>query len=126
YAAAGVGVGDQTGTALTMQNVALQNAGDIRAINLSWGLSYRASPPDGTSLLTKFLDWSAVTNHTLYVTASYQKGGGGTLPKDEYNGITVAASQLQGGIFSRVDPDTFTQLSNTSTRRYIDLVAPGV
>lgn len=127
---------------LTTQNLALQNGGDIRAINFSFGESLerdkRENPVlDGNALLTQCLDWSARVHNVLYVVAGNQGKGGIPIPTDNYNGITTAFSRQQDGVFRKVD---FANLSilpigvgkgliekeiNVGKRRSISLLAPG-
>lgn len=127
---------------LTTQNIALQNSGNVRAINLSFGESLardeRENPQlDGNALLTQCLDWSAKVHNVLYVVAGNQGRGGIPIPTDNYNGITTAYSMRKGGIFSKVD---FANLSisplgigkalirqeiNVGVRRSVTLLAPG-
>jgi hypothetical protein len=127
---------------LTTQNIALQNSGNVRAINLSFGESLarddRENPQlDGNALLTQCLDWSARVHNVLYVVAGNQGRGGIPIPTDNYNGITTAYSMRKGGIFSKVD---FANLSisplgigkalirqeiNVGVRRSVTLLAPG-
>ncbi len=127
---------------LTMQNIALQNGGDVRAINFSFGESLerdeRENPQlDGNALLTQCLDWSARVHNVVYVVAGNQGKGGIPIPTDNYNGMTIAFSRQQDGIFRKVD---FANLSvlpigiskslirqeiNIGARRGISLLAPG-
>jgi hypothetical protein len=122
--------------------VALQNGGDVRAINFSFGESLqRDSRPhallDGNALLTQCIDWSARVHDVLYMVAGNQGGGGIPIPTDNYNGINVAFTKVWKGNFSKVD---FANLGselesvsgtrvglerNLDGRRSIDIVAPG-
>lgn len=127
---------------LTIQHIALQNSGNVRSINLSFGESLardaRQNPQlDGNALFTQCLDWSARVHNVVYVVAGNQGLGGIPIPTDNYNGITTAYSMRKGGIFSKVD---FSNLSvipmginksfirqeiNVGARRGISLIAPG-
>lgn len=127
---------------VTAQAVALQNGGDVRAINFSFGEPLARDPRpnpvlDGNALLTQCIDWSARVHHTLYVIAGNQGLGGIPIPTDTFNGITVAFSRQVDGTFTKVD---FANLgseptvrsrrspifeSNEGPRRSIKLVAPG-
>ncbi|BAQ60010.1 hypothetical protein GM3708_416 [Geminocystis sp. NIES-3708] len=127
---------------LTTQNIALQNSGNVRAINLSFGESLarddRETPQlDGNALLTQCLDWSARVHNVVYVVAGNQGRGGIPIPTDNYNGITTAYSMRKDGFFSKVD---FANLSlspmgigkalirqeiNVGARRSVTLLAPG-
>jgi len=144
YASA-VGVikrGGQAEECLASQQVALQNSGDVRAINFSFGESLQRDERenatlDGNALLTQCIDWSARVHHVLYVVAGNQGKGGIPIPTDQYNGITTAYSTARQGQFNKVD---FANLStmpegtgsrlikreiNDGLRRAIALVAPG-
>ncbi|MBD2258558.1 S8 family serine peptidase [Pseudanabaena sp. FACHB-2040] len=127
---------------LASQHLALQNSGDVRAINFSFGESLGRDPRpepvlDGNALLTQCIDWSHRVHDVLYVVAGNQGGGGIPIPTDNFNGINVAYSRLQDGMFTKVD---FSNLSsepafqptraagpetNEGPRRSINLVAPG-
>ncbi|MBF2029272.1 MAG: S8 family serine peptidase [Oscillatoriales cyanobacterium C42_A2020_001] len=124
---------------LSAQHIAMQNGGDVRAINFSFGESLRHDPRpnpllDGNALLTQCLDWSARVHNVLYVVAGNQGKGGISVPTDNYNGINVAFTNRIQGVFARVD---FANLgdpasgaiegmeSNVGPRRAISLVAPG-
>ncbi len=124
---------------LSAQYVALQNGGDIRAINFSFGESLRFDPRtkpqlDGNALLTQCIDWSARVHNVLYVIAGNQGKGGISIPTDNFNGVNVAFTARVQELFARVD---FANLgdptssatkgleSNVGPRRAIALVAPG-
>lgn len=114
--------------ALTLQQVALDNGGDIRAINLSAGAALgEGGQADGNSLLTQFLDWSSRVHGTLYVVAGVHGADGFPLPTDEYNGLTVAFTSPDPitGIYQYVDALNNTNHDAAGTRTSIDLVAPG-
>ena len=127
---------------LTSQYTAMQNGGDVRAINFSFGESLDRDPRedaelDGDALLTRCIDWSARVHNVLYVIAGNQGKGGIPIPTDHYNGITVAYSTRRDGEYNKVD---FPNLSgeprgigrrlvekeiNTEGRTGVSLVAPG-
>ncbi len=127
---------------LATQHVALQNGGDVRAINFSFGESFgrddRVNPQlDGNAILTQCIDWSSRVHDVLYVIAGNQGRGGIPIPTDHFNGITTAFTTLKNGQFTKVD---FPNLSgipegigrnliqreiNVGPRRAINLVAPG-
>ena len=124
---------------LSAQYVALQNGGDVRAINFSFGESLRFDPRakpqlDGNALLTQCIDWSARVHNVLYVIAGNQGKGGISIPTDNFNGVNVAFTARVQEVFSRVD---FANLgdptssatkgleSNVGARRAIALAAPG-
>lgn len=127
---------------LSVQHVAQQNSGDVRAINLSFGESLQhdlrsEAVLDGNALLTRCIDWSARVHNVLYVIAGNQGKGGIPIPTDSYNGITVAFTTLHQGLFAKVDfanlGDETSVLadwnagveSNVGPRRAVGLVAPG-
>ncbi|MBE9138764.1 S8 family serine peptidase [Nodosilinea sp. LEGE 07088] len=127
---------------LASQAVALQNGGDVRAINFSFGEPLGRDPRpnpvlDGNALLTQCIDWSARVHSTLYVIAGNQGRGGIPIPTDNFNGINVAYSRQVNGEFNKIDysnlgsePAAATQQgaaveSNVGPRRSISLVAPG-
>ena len=134
--------GGQAEECLSAQHVAVQNGGDVRAINFSFGEPLQRDPRpeatlDGNALLTQCIDWSARVHDVLYVIAGNQGDGGIPIPTDNYNGITTAYTAQRQGVFSKVD---FANLSaapvgigrrlisreiNAGARRSINLVAPG-
>ncbi len=126
---------------LSAQHVAMQNGGDVRAINFSFGEALRQDPRpkpllDGNALLTQCVDWSARVHNVLYVVAGNQGKGGISIPTDNFNGINVAFTTRMDGVFKKID---FANLgdpsgagatiegieSNVGPRRAIGLVAPG-
>ena len=145
YAAAVGPLNDGSGQpneCLASQHVALQNGGDVRAINYSFGEPLSRDPRpnpvlDGNALLTQCIDWSQRVHEVLYVVAGNQGSGGIPIPTDNFNGINVAYSRPVEGRYTKVDfanlssePD-FRSLrspvpeSNVGARRSINLVAPG-
>ena len=127
---------------LASQHVALQNGGDVRAINYSFGESLDRDSRDnaildGNALLTQCVDWSARVHNVLYVIAGNQGGGGIPIPTDHYNGISTAYSMKRDGQFTKVDFANLSDLPegigrtliareiNVGERRAISLVAPG-
>jgi len=124
---------------LSAQYVALQNGGDVRAINFSFGESLRFDPRakpqlDGNALLTQCIDWSARVHNVLYVIAGNQGKGGISIPTDNFNGVNVAFTARVQEVFSRVDfanlgdPNSSATKgleSNVGARRAIALAAPG-
>jgi len=127
---------------LSAQYLAMQNGGDVRAINFSFGEALRQDPRptpilDGNALLTQCIDWSARVHNVVYVVAGNQGKGGISIPTDNFNGINVAFTTRIEGIFRKVD---FANLgdpsssgnsaiagveSNVGARRAISLLAPG-
>jgi subtilisin family serine protease len=134
--------GGQEQECLASQHVALQNGGDVRAINFSFGESLerdsRKNPQlDGKALLTQCIDWSARVHNSLYIIAGNQGQGGIPIPTDNYNGVTTAYTTQRQGTFTKVD---FANLSAfpvgigrsiirkeiaLGERRAISLLAPG-
>jgi len=127
---------------LSTQHLARQNSGDLRAINFSFGESLRQDPRpnavlDGNALLTQCIDWSARVHNVLFVIAGNQGRGGISIPTDNYNGINVAFSRREQGVFAKIDfanigdPEVgiakriVGQETNINNRRSIGLVAPG-
>ena len=129
----------QSQECLASQHVALQNSGDIRAINFSFGESLERDDAqlNGKALLTSCIDWSAREHNVLYVIAGNQGRGGIPLPTDNFNGITTAYTMLKDGQFSKVDFANLSALPvgigrsfikkeiNFGERRAISLLAPG-
>jgi hypothetical protein len=127
---------------LSAQHVAMQNGGDIRAINFSFGEPLSKDPRidavlDGNALLTQCVDWSARVHDVVYVIAGNQGKGGIAIPTDNYNGMNVAYTARRGGIFTKVDYPNLSDTPvgagrsliereiNVGGRRGISLVAPG-
>ncbi len=141
-AASAHGKNRQAQECLASQHVAAQNGGDVRAINFSFGepLSLDSRPDallDGNALLTQCVDWSARVHNVLYAIAGNQGKGGIPIPTDNFNGVNVAFSGLEGGMYAKVDVNNLgssfygfasrlTGLEgNVGGRRAIGLVAPG-
>ena len=107
-AAGAMARGAQPEDCLAAQTVALQNGGDVRAVNLSFGESLRQDPRtnaqlDGNALLTQCIDWSARVNNTLYVVAGNQGKGGIPIPTDNYNRMTIGFTKRLGNVYRKVD-----------------------
>ena len=134
--------GGQPEECLSAQYVALQNGGDVRAINFSFGEPLERDPRpnatlNGNALLTQCIDWLSQEHNSLFVIAGNQGDGGIPIPTDNYNGVNTAYSTKRQGIYTKVD---FPNLSaapvgigrrviereiNDGPRRSISLVAPG-
>jgi len=132
--------GGQAQECLASQMVAMQNGGDVRAINFSFGEPLAQDPRpnallDGNALLTLCIDWSSTTHDVMYVIAGNQGSGGIPIPTDHYNGMTVSNSIAVNGVFRKV---SFADLgseppsiqgrppeSNVGDRRSISIAAPG-
>jgi len=125
---------------LASQHLAMQNGGDVRAINFSFGesLRYDSRPNarlDGNALLTQCIDWSSRVHRVVYVVAGNQGKGGIPIPTDNFNGLNVAFSTQQDGVFTQVasanlggDPVEDAQKgleSNLDARSSVSLLAPG-
>ncbi len=134
--------GGQAQECLASQHIALQNGGDVRAINFSFGESLERDSReeatlDGKALLTKCIDWSARVHNVLYVVAGNQGKGGIPIPTDNFNGITTAYTTKRQGKFNKVDFANLSALPvgigrsvirqeiNVGDRRAISLLAPG-
>ncbi|MEC4802831.1 MAG: S8 family serine peptidase [Jaaginema sp. PMC 1079.18] len=134
--------GGQPQECVSSQHVALQNGGDVRAINFSFGEPLNRDPRenpvlDGNALLTRCIDWSARVHNVLYVIAGNQGGGGIPIPTDNYNGINVASTMKRDGEYRKLDFSNLSDLPigigrllieqeiNIGGRRAINLVAPG-
>lgn len=134
--------GGQAEECLSAEHVAMQNGGDVRAINFSFGEALQQDPRpnaklDGNALLTQCVDWSARVHNVLYVVAGNQGKGGIPIPTDTYNGMVVSFTQRVGQQFTKLD---FSNIGDTSPRifkrndgvelslggrRSISLTAPG-
>ncbi|MEO1669831.1 MAG: S8 family serine peptidase [Cyanobacteria bacterium J06631_2] len=134
--------GGQPQECLASQHVALQNSGDVRAINFSFGESLERDEREdaelnGKALLTSCVDWSARKHNTLYVIAGNQGKGGIPIPTDNFNGITTAYTMKRNGKFSKVDFANLSALPlgigrsfikkeiNAGERRAVGILAPG-
>jgi hypothetical protein len=116
----------QPEAAISAQHIALQNGGDVRAINFSFGEQLDGNDQlNGNSLLTQFVDWSAGIHDVLYVIAGNEDAGGIPLPTDNYNGLTIAYSTKLGGIFRQLDDGNFYGEDAIGPRTSVDLIAPG-
>ncbi|MBD2201887.1 S8 family serine peptidase [Calothrix sp. FACHB-1219] len=127
---------------LSAQHIALQNGGDVRAINFSFGEPLNRDPRpeailDGNALLTLCIDWSTRVHDVVYAIAGNQGKGGIPIPTDNFNAINVAFSSRREGIFNKVDVSNLAgayqgvsgrlagKEFNIGGRRAIGLVAPG-
>lgn len=127
---------------LSAQHIALQNGGDIRAINFSFGEPLNRDPRpdatlDGNALLTLCVDWSTRVHDVVYAIAGNQGKGGIPIPTDNYNAINVAFSSRRDSIFNKVDVSNLAAISpgiaarlagkefNVGLRRSISILAPG-
>ncbi|MGC1198848.1 MAG: S8 family serine peptidase [Geitlerinemataceae cyanobacterium] len=125
-AALDLGMNRQAQECLTSQHVALQNGNDVRAINFSFGepLSLDPRPEaklDGNALLTLCIDWSARVHNVLYSIAGNQGTGGIPIPTDNFNGVNVAFSRAQDGVFRYVDVSNLGSVFTGANRRLVGL-----
>ena len=127
---------------LSAQHIALQNGGDVRAINFSFGEPLNRDPRpdpvlDGNALLTQCIDWSTRVHNVVYAIAGNQGKGGIPIPTDNYNGVNVAFSSFREGMFQKLDVSNLAMISegfgrrlvgkefNLGGRKAIGIVAPG-
>ena len=112
--------------AITINHIATLSGVDVRAINTSFGNPFDAthSLNDGNQHLTQFVDWSASADDVLYVASGYE-GNVNPVPKDNFNGITVAYSTLEGGVYRRVATGNDPSFDAEGDRTSIGLLAPG-
>lgn len=132
----------QSEECLSAQHVALQNGGDVRAINFSFGEPLNRDPRpepvlDGKALLTLCVDWSSRVHDVTYVIAGNQGKGGISIPTDNFNAINVAFSSARRGIFDKLHVSNLAgnnqEVSdrllgkefNIDGRSSVGLVAPG-
>jgi len=127
---------------LSAQHIALQNGGDVRAINFSFGEPLERDPRpeamlDGNALLTLCIDWSSRVHDVVYAIAGNQGKGGIPIPTDNFNAINVAFSSEREGIFNKVHVSNLASINqgienrlagkefNIGGRSAINIVAPG-
>jgi hypothetical protein len=81
---------------------------------------------DGNQHLTQFIDWSAsVSNHDVLYVVSGNQGNMVPIPKDNFNGMTVANARILGGVYRQVDPSIDLTEDAEGDRTSISLIAPG-
>ncbi len=114
----------QPEAAISAQHVAMQDSGDVRAINFSFGEQLDGDILDGNSLLTSFVDWSARVHDVLYVVAG-NEGTSIPIPTDNYNGIVVAYSTKLSGVFRQIDSENTYDEDAFGSRTSVELLAPG-
>jgi hypothetical protein len=113
------------GHSQSAQHIATRNGGDVRAINMSFGITQSGSELDGNDLLTQLIDWSAAHHDVLYVVAGNESGGGTPVPSENYNGITIGASSKVGSVFAQVAGfNDFSELP-PGDRKIVSILAPG-
>ncbi len=134
--------GGQPEECLSAQYLAMQNGGDVRAINFSFGEALQQDPRpsaklDGNALLTRCIDWSARVHNVVYVVAGNQGKGGIPIPTDNFNGMNIAFTTRLNGVYAKVDFSNIGDVAprilkrnngvetNLGGRRGISLAAPG-
>ncbi len=127
---------------VSAQYIALQNGGDVRAINFSFGEALQQDPRpnarlDGNALLTQCIDWLSLKHNSLFVVAGNQGKGGIPIPTDTYNGMTISFTRRVGEDYSKIDfsniGDTYPRIlkrndgieTSLGGRRSLSLAAPG-
>jgi len=99
---------------------------DMRAMNHSWQKPRQSenAPLDGNSQMTLGLDWIASRYDVLNIVGGNQ-GESLPIPKDNFNGMTIAASSIEDGVYRRVaNFNTFDEDAE-GDRTSISLLAPG-
>jgi len=131
YASAANGLAGDINTQLAVaratQHVVTRNGGDVRAINLSFGVS-DPGDHDGRSQYTSFVDWSAHNDDVLYVVAGNNATDPASVyaPADNFNGITVSSSEKDNGVYRKVSAlTTDINFDVEGDRTAIDILAPG-
>jgi hypothetical protein len=84
----------QNNLVATIQTVAQQQRTPV--VNMSFGLSvgYAITATDGSSTISKFVDWAAPRYNTLMVVAGNEGSAGA--PSDSYNSINVGETGARG------------------------------
>jgi subtilisin family serine protease len=121
---------NQPPAAIAAQHVA--TVADVRAINMSFGMDLAPGVElNGDSILTSFIDWSASQfKHDVLYVVSGNDGSVQYVPTDNYNGMTVAASQkADDGVYRRVSSllNDFSMAADAvGSRTSTDILAPGL
>lgn len=113
---------------LTFQLIATRPG--MRAVNHSWGKPTpdpnNTGPSDGNSQLTLALDWSASAYNVLHLVAGNQGIVADVpLPKDNFNGMTIARSEIKDGVYRKVADGNNYSRDAEGDRTSIALIAPG-
>jgi hypothetical protein len=125
----GSGPDDYANMALTMYGLAKQQP--MRAVNMSFGTALAGGESImENAYLTEFVDWSARVHDVLYVAGHPYYERPGVTPADNYNGITVGASEIYpsgefGAYYSRPWSQNYYD-ENPPFRSLTDILAPGV
>jgi hypothetical protein len=100
----------------------------VWATNISLNVATAAGvDADGSSLLTSYVDWSAHNQDILYVIAGWESGGSGPVPSDNFNGISVAMAEKNGGVYREVDTfNNFTAMTSRIGRSQTSLHLDGI
>jgi subtilisin family serine protease len=107
----------------SLQRIATRpNSAGTRAINNSWG---KPGTANGNSLLTLGVDWLASQHDVLLVFSGREDSSVGPIPKDNYNGMIVAASTKIGEGYRKVAEFNVFDENPGSDRTFVDLLAPG-
>lgn len=111
--------------AVTTANL-ISSSVSMRAINMSFYNPLQAGHTkyDGNEHLTQYIDWSASNDNILYVVAG-DEGHASAVPSDNFNGITVASSSLDNGVYRRVSSFNTQTNDADGDRTSIGLLAPG-
>lgn len=126
------GVGDDSVFAVAVNRIA--RISDMRTINISEGrvLQPIIEATDGNTVMTQIIDWTAIRYNVLHVVAGSEQAGPAAIPQDNFNGITVGASQRvrnqQGfptGHYRQVAPLNFYDEDAVGNRTSLDILAPG-
>jgi hypothetical protein len=121
---------DDGDVAETLNRLGTLASGTVQTIDLSFNraLGFTESP-DGTSYLTSFVDWSARRQDVLYTVAwGNDDQSFPATPVDNFNGITVAASEQKMGqskwnkVASLNQSDGYGHVDAQN----VDILAPGV
>jgi hypothetical protein len=114
--------------AVTLNHIATLPGVDVRAINMSFQNGrISGNLNDGNQLLTQFVDWSAAAHDLLYVAAGKNSTSpaGNSIPTDNFNGMTIARSTLEGTVYRRVSAGNDFSQDAEGDRTSISLIAPG-
>jgi hypothetical protein len=103
----------------------------MRAINVSYGRApQEGEATDGSVHWSEFIDWSTAAHDVLYVVAGAELDVPSGIPEDNFNGISVGASDrtaaAPNGFFRQVWAGTELTFDPEGPRTSIDILAPGV
>jgi subtilisin family serine protease len=107
----------------SLQRIATRpNSAGTRVINNSWG---KPGTANGSSLMTLAVDWLASQHDVLLVFSGREGTSVGPIPKDNYNGMVIAASAKIGDRYRKVAVFNVFDENPDSDRTFVDLLAPG-